>query len=246
MGRAVLLFAALDGLGRDRLGNDALGHGALQRIDALPCYRGDLKEGQLPLLGDCYWATSSGDVFLNGNPIHVIAPREWEGEDWISTPSNTHRRFLIDFLGKTRSLGCTAASFCYVARGSAVGALLTRAAHYLTPAQNRELGVGFGTMLVGSLFSVAVFNLIDARTNPGETLSVDQTTSLLREPNTRRLPSVARSPSAASPLVLLEVFARSHYQAGAEVTCHVYLEIGCAIRAASSCHCDRGLRWWVE
>lgn len=42
-------------------------------------------------------------------------------------PSNAHRRFLIDFVGKTRSLGSIAAALCYVARGSAIGALLSRA-----------------------------------------------------------------------------------------------------------------------
>ena len=52
--------------------------------------------------------------------------------------------------------------------------------------------------------------------------------------------------STRAPPVLLAVFVGSHYQAGAEVTCHVYLEISCALRAASSCHCHRGLRWWVE
>lgn len=83
----------------------------------------------LPLLDDCYWAEPSGAAFLNGHPIHVAPPRAWESEDWLSTPSNSHRRFTIDFVGKTRSLGCTAASLCYVARGgSAVGALITRAA----------------------------------------------------------------------------------------------------------------------
>src|SRR5262245_55507712 len=69
----------------------------------------------LPLLEDCYWAEPSGAAFLNGHPIHVAPPRAWESEDWLSTPSNSHRRFTIDFVGKTRSLGCTAASLCYVA-----------------------------------------------------------------------------------------------------------------------------------
>jgi myo-inositol-1(or 4)-monophosphatase len=83
----------------------------------------------LPLLDDCYWAGPSGAAYLNGSPIHVASPREWESEDWLATPSNSHRRFAIDFVGKTRSLGCTAASLCYVARGgSAIGALITRAA----------------------------------------------------------------------------------------------------------------------
>jgi myo-inositol-1(or 4)-monophosphatase len=83
----------------------------------------------LPMLDDCYWADPSGTALLNGHVIHVAQSRAWESEDWLSVPSNSHRRFTIDFVGKTRSLGCTAASLCYVARGgSAVGALITRAA----------------------------------------------------------------------------------------------------------------------
>jgi len=80
----------------------------------------------LPLLDDCYWAGASGDAFLNGYPIQVTEPRDWESEDWISVPSNIHQRFTIDFVGKVRSIGCIAASLCYVARGSAVGALVSR------------------------------------------------------------------------------------------------------------------------
>lgn len=59
-------------------------------------------------------------------------------------------------------------------------ALLTRAAHYLTPAQDRELGRGFGTLLAFSNYTQPILGLIDLRTNPGDTLSVGQTTSLLR------------------------------------------------------------------
>jgi myo-inositol-1(or 4)-monophosphatase len=82
----------------------------------------------LPLLDDCYWAEAEGPAFLNGQPIQVAAPRAWEGEDWIAVPSNSHRRFTIDFKGKIRSLGSIAAEFCYVARGGALGAIVTRAA----------------------------------------------------------------------------------------------------------------------
>lgn len=81
----------------------------------------------LPLLEDLYWAVPDGPAFLNERPIQVAPPREWETEDWLSIPSNAHRRFRIDFIGKTRTLGSTAASFCYVARGSALGTLLSRA-----------------------------------------------------------------------------------------------------------------------
>ena len=58
--------------------------------------------------------------------------------------------------------------------------MLTRAAHYLTPAQDRELGAGFGALLAGTNFVQQTLDLIDLRTNPGDILTVDQTTSLLR------------------------------------------------------------------
>jgi myo-inositol-1(or 4)-monophosphatase len=82
----------------------------------------------LPLLDDCYWTGPAGDAFLNGQAIHAAAPHKWEAEDWIVVPSNSHRRLAIDFVGKTRALGCTAASFCYAARGGAIGSVITRAA----------------------------------------------------------------------------------------------------------------------
>lgn len=80
----------------------------------------------LPLLDDCYWAGPSGGACLNGQPIHVAAPHRFESDDWLATPSNVHRRFAIDFVGKTRSIGATIGAFAYTARGSAAGALLSR------------------------------------------------------------------------------------------------------------------------
>ena len=83
----------------------------------------------LPILDDIYWCDSEGNAFWNEQRIHV-APYQtaWNNEDWLSIPSDAHRHFQIDFPGKTRSLGCSIASLAYVARGSAIGALLTRAA----------------------------------------------------------------------------------------------------------------------
>ncbi len=80
----------------------------------------------MPLPDDCYWAGPSGGAFLNGSPIQVAAPESWDSEDWLSVPSDTHRRYAIEFSGKTRSISCTSASFLYVARGSAIGALVRR------------------------------------------------------------------------------------------------------------------------
>ena len=80
----------------------------------------------LPLLNDCYWAGSSGGAFWNGQTVHVAEPHAFTGDDWISTPSNSHRHFTLDFVGKTRSIGATVGTFCYTARGSAVGALISK------------------------------------------------------------------------------------------------------------------------
>jgi len=80
----------------------------------------------LPLLDDCYWAGPSGGAWLNGQPIQVAAPHPFESDDWLATPSNVHRRFTIDFVGKTRSIGATIGAFVYTARGSSIGGLIGR------------------------------------------------------------------------------------------------------------------------
>ncbi|KAB8142145.1 inositol monophosphatase [Chloroflexia bacterium SDU3-3] len=81
----------------------------------------------MPTLGDTYHAAVGEGAFLNGQPIHVSQPDAWEGETWLATPATLHRSFELDFPGKTRVLGSTAAQMCYVARGSALAALLVNA-----------------------------------------------------------------------------------------------------------------------
>lgn len=82
----------------------------------------------LPLLKDVYYAGPEGGAFFNDQQISVTTPEQWESETWLAVPSDTHRHFDLDFVGKTRTLGSTAAAMCYVARGSAVAALLTQVA----------------------------------------------------------------------------------------------------------------------
>jgi myo-inositol-1(or 4)-monophosphatase len=81
-----------------------------------------------PLMEDCYWSSPDGAALLNGQPIRVAPAREFDREDWLATPSDAHRRFRIDFAGKSRNLGSTVGPLCYVARGSAVGGLISQAA----------------------------------------------------------------------------------------------------------------------
>lgn len=82
----------------------------------------------MPLTNDCYWAIEDC-AFFGRQPIYVDTKpeQEWHNEDWLAIPSDAHRRLEIDFIGKTRSLGSAAAAICYVARGSALGAVLTYA-----------------------------------------------------------------------------------------------------------------------
>lgn len=80
-----------------------------------------------PIMDDWYWVEPGGPAYFNSEVIHTAPHAEWDSESWISVPANTHRRFDIDFAGKIRSLGSTAASICYAARGSAVGSLFVSA-----------------------------------------------------------------------------------------------------------------------
>lgn len=105
-------------------------------LDGLPLWGvslGLLRYGQpylgviyLPLLNDCYWVLPGGSAHVNDQPIHVAEPREWTSDDWLATPSNVHRRYAIDFIGKTRTIGATVGTFCYVACGSAIGGLFNK------------------------------------------------------------------------------------------------------------------------
>jgi myo-inositol-1(or 4)-monophosphatase len=82
----------------------------------------------LPLIGEWYEVDCEGPATFNGRPLHVTSGNLLDSDAWICVPSNSHRRYTIDFPGKIRSLGSMAAYLCYVARGTAAGALLGRAA----------------------------------------------------------------------------------------------------------------------
>jgi myo-inositol-1(or 4)-monophosphatase len=81
----------------------------------------------LPILDDCYWADAEGPAYRNDTQINVLATETIDGNDWMAVSSYAHRTFNISFPGKTRALSSVAADLCYVARGSALGALIGRA-----------------------------------------------------------------------------------------------------------------------
>ncbi|NTW00665.1 MAG: inositol monophosphatase [Oscillochloris sp.] len=78
----------------------------------------------LPLLDDCYWADAQGPAYRNDEQIHVLNVEKIDGNEWMAVSSYAHRIFKISFPGKTRALSSVAADLCYVARGSALGALI--------------------------------------------------------------------------------------------------------------------------
>lgn len=80
----------------------------------------------LPLMDEYYWTDADGVAYWNGHPIQVKQEQRVDSSDWIAVPSKAHLEYNITFRGKTRALGSIAAYFCYIARGSAVGALLGR------------------------------------------------------------------------------------------------------------------------
>jgi myo-inositol-1(or 4)-monophosphatase len=79
----------------------------------------------LPLLDELYLSRGR-DACFNCQSIHVDNSGHIDDEAFLCVTSGAHRKYHIDFIGKTRSLGSTAAHICYVARGMAVAALLGR------------------------------------------------------------------------------------------------------------------------
>lgn len=81
----------------------------------------------MPALNEWYEADLTGPALFNGQPIETMREGLLDSEAYLCVPSNIHRRYTINYPGKVRSLGSTAAYMCYVARGTAAGALLGRA-----------------------------------------------------------------------------------------------------------------------
>ncbi|NJN17400.1 MAG: inositol-phosphate phosphatase [Oscillochloris sp.] len=80
----------------------------------------------LPILDDCYAADATGPAYRNDEVIMVRPPNPPGVNDWIAVPSSAHRDYRIKYPGKVRGLGSIAAECCYVARGTALGALIGR------------------------------------------------------------------------------------------------------------------------
>lgn len=82
----------------------------------------------LPVVDDCFAADLTGPATCNGQPISVAPPAIIDEESMIISSADIHRDWESSFVGKIRGMGSCAAHGCYVARGSAIGALNTKTA----------------------------------------------------------------------------------------------------------------------
>ena len=78
----------------------------------------------MPLLREMYHVDVRGDACWNGRPLTPIKPGTWDANALLCVPADAHRAYDIRFQGITRAMGSTAANLIYVARGSALGALI--------------------------------------------------------------------------------------------------------------------------
>lgn len=79
----------------------------------------------MPVTDDMYW-NEGHRAFWNDHELRVANPESWKSEDWISIPSNAHRRYQNRFPHKCRSVGSVVVDLCYVARGKSLGTLIGR------------------------------------------------------------------------------------------------------------------------
>jgi len=82
----------------------------------------------MPMSNELFLAGRDGPLLWNGAEIRRgDAPPAWNGRfssrAWFCMSSHHHRHFKLDFPGKLRSFGATAAHFAWTARGVAVATI---------------------------------------------------------------------------------------------------------------------------
>jgi myo-inositol-1(or 4)-monophosphatase len=77
----------------------------------------------IPVSDEYYWSDGCAS-WLNGHRIHADDGGHVDGETLVCVTSEAHRHYRVDFAGKTRAFGSSAAHICYVARGTAAAAVL--------------------------------------------------------------------------------------------------------------------------
>ena len=137
----------------------------------------------MPLVREMYHAAATGPACWNDQPLPMIQPRAWTSNDLLCVPADAHRRYEIAFSGVTRAMGSTAANIIYVARGSAVGALIGAVHVWDIAAALAILERVGGAMCYLSGRPVELEPLLDGRPAPEPMLAAhpDLLPTLLRE-----------------------------------------------------------------
>jgi myo-inositol-1(or 4)-monophosphatase len=128
-----------------------------------------------PRLGESWFAAEGGGAWRNGVQLHAAPVPPDPRQRSVYMPSRAHRLASLDWRGRTRSLGCSAAHLALVASGGAVAAVLPTWAVW---------DVGCGILLVRESGRVVV-DLSGAATDPMDAIGA---------------PFIAADPSVVEPL----------------------------------------------
>ncbi len=80
----------------------------------------------LPKTDELYWGGPDYGAYRNGVSLSEAPVPELDSPlSFIAVPTNAHRRYRIEY-PRLRSFGSTAAHFCYLVQGAAVGVLTRR------------------------------------------------------------------------------------------------------------------------
>ncbi len=112
-----------------------------------------------------YYQSDGSRATLNGHQIRVDDSAHIDDHTFLCATSESHRKYDIDFEGKTRIFGSTAAHMCYVARGTAIAALLGRPALWDIAGAFAVLQLAGGTLgdLSGNVGTPDLASLADGR-----------------------------------------------------------------------------------
>ncbi len=78
----------------------------------------------MPVTGDLFHAVGGRKAYLGKRELRISEQEALNNESLLLTYSRFHQRYRSAFPGKIRNLGCTSAHICYVAMGSAEGAVV--------------------------------------------------------------------------------------------------------------------------
>ncbi|MCB9760816.1 MAG: inositol monophosphatase family protein [Alphaproteobacteria bacterium] len=83
-------------------------------------HRPEIGAAYFPRLGEFWFAAQGQGAWRDGQRLPPLQPAALDRHDVLYLPSRFHRWFEVDWPGKVRSLGSTAAHLCLVASGGAV------------------------------------------------------------------------------------------------------------------------------